>query len=124
MPKNIIGIKRTENQRQLAELYSLAYAFLNFTYEDNFPTVNIEALACGAPVICYQTGGATEMLSDDNSIVLKQGDYQGVLKVLDKIDVLRNNKDIYMARIKEEYSSKRMTTQYKEIYKKLIEGRH
>ncbi len=121
LPNNVIGIKRTENQRQLAELYSLAYAFLNFTYEDNFPTVNIEALACGAPVICYQTGGATEMLSDDNSIVLKQGDYQGVLKVLDKIDVLRNNKDIYMARVKEEYSSKRMTTQYKEIYKKLIE---
>ena len=51
MPQNIKGIKRTENQRELAALYTIADVFFNPTYEDNFPTTNLEALACGTPVI-------------------------------------------------------------------------
>ena len=60
MPKNIRGIKRTENQRELAALYTIADVFFNPTYEDNFPTTNLEALACGTPVITYDTGGSPE----------------------------------------------------------------
>ena len=60
MPKNIRGIKRTENQMELAALYTIANVFFNPTYEDNFPTTNLEALACGTPVITYDTGGSPE----------------------------------------------------------------
>lgn len=60
MPQNIKGIKRTENQRELAALYTIADVFFNPTYEDNFPTTNLEALACGTPVITYDTGGSPE----------------------------------------------------------------
>lgn len=62
MPQNIKGIKRTENQRELAALYTIADVFFNPTYEDNFPTTNLEALACGTPVITYDTGGSPESL--------------------------------------------------------------
>ena len=57
MPQNIKGIKRTENQKELSALYTIADIFFNPTYEDNFPTTNLEALACGTPVITYDTGG-------------------------------------------------------------------
>lgn len=60
-PQNIILIYHTENQNELAEIYSAADCFINPTREDNFPTVNIEALACGIPVITYDTGGSSEI---------------------------------------------------------------
>lgn len=60
LPSNIIGIERTNSIRELAELYSAAYVFVNPTLEDNYPTTNIEAIACGTPVITFETGGSSE----------------------------------------------------------------
>ena len=64
LPNGIIGIARTESQQELAEYYSMADVFVNLTYLDTFPTVNLEALACGTPVITYRTGGSPEAISD------------------------------------------------------------
>lgn len=74
LPKGIIGIKRTESVDQLAELYSLADVFVNPTYVDNFPTTNIEALACGTPVVTYRTGGSPEAIDERTGLVIDQGD--------------------------------------------------
>lgn len=63
LPKNIIGINQTDSIDELVQLYSLAEVFLNPTYEDNYPTTNIEAIACGTPVITYKTGGSGESAS-------------------------------------------------------------
>ena len=53
-------ISRTNSAVELAEIYTAADVFLNLTYEDNYPTVNLEAQACGTPVITYDTGGSVE----------------------------------------------------------------
>lgn len=58
----IIAIRRTANQTELAELYTAADLFINPTREDTFPTVNIEALACGTPVLTFKTGGSSEII--------------------------------------------------------------
>lgn len=60
IPKNVIGIEHTSNVQELAQWYSCADVFLNLTYEDNYPTTNLEAIACGTPVITYNTGGSPE----------------------------------------------------------------
>lgn len=60
LPNRIIGIERTNSVQELAELYSVADVYLNPTYEDNYPTTNLEAIACGTPVITYRTGGSPE----------------------------------------------------------------
>lgn len=62
LPSGIIGKQRTSNVQELVELYSAADVFLNPTYEDNFPTTNLEAIACGTPVITYDTGGSPEAI--------------------------------------------------------------
>ena len=62
LPKNIVGITRTDNQEDLVKLYSISDLFVNPTLEDNYPTVNIEAIACGIPVITYNTGGCNEQI--------------------------------------------------------------
>ena len=72
VPKNIICIKRTKNQKELAEIYTAADVFVNFTYEDNYPTVNLEAQACNTPVITYKTGGSPESVPSEN--IAEQGD--------------------------------------------------
>lgn len=74
LPDGIIGIKRTESVDRLAELYSLADVFVNPTYVDNFPTTNIEALACGTPVVTYRTGGSPEAVDERTGGVVNQGD--------------------------------------------------
>lgn len=79
LPNNIISIHRTESQTQLAEIYSAADVLVNPTMEENFPTVNIESIACGTPVITYDTGGSAEMLNEHCGIVIKKGDYKSLL---------------------------------------------
>lgn len=74
LPENVISIHRTQNQRELAAIYSAADVFVNPTREDNFPTVNIEALACGTPVITFRTGGSPEMLDPSCGMVVLRDD--------------------------------------------------
>ena len=64
IPENVIAIKRTENQQQLAEIYTTADLFVNPTREDTYPTVNIEALACGTPILTFKTGGSPEIIDE------------------------------------------------------------
>lgn len=71
IPSDIIGIKRTENVAELADIYSSADVFLNPTLEDNFPTTNIEALACGTPVITFNIGGSPETIDDSCGCVVE-----------------------------------------------------
>lgn len=65
LPDNIISIHRTDNQQALAEIYAAADLFVNPTREDNYPTVNMEAIACGTPVVTFKTGGSPEMLDEN-----------------------------------------------------------
>lgn len=76
LPKNILGIKRTNSPRELATIYTAADVFFNPTYEDNYPTVNLEAEACGTRVVTYDTGGCRETIHSPESVVIPVGAYQ------------------------------------------------
>lgn len=80
LPKNVVGIARTENVHQLAELYAASDAFINPTWQDNYPTVNLEAIACGTPVVTYRTGGSIEAVMPETGIIVEQGDVKGLLE--------------------------------------------
>ncbi|MBQ8325014.1 MAG: glycosyltransferase [Clostridia bacterium] len=82
LPANILALARTNNPRELAEIYTAADVFFNPTYEDNYPTVNLEAQACGTPVITYRTDGAPETITDPRSIVVEQGDLDAACKCI------------------------------------------
>jgi glycosyltransferase involved in cell wall biosynthesis len=62
LPDGIISIHRTQNQKELVELYSAADVFVNPTREETYPTVNMEAIACGTPVVTFRTGGSPEIV--------------------------------------------------------------
>lgn len=85
LPKNIIGITRTNNAQELVGIYSTADVFVNPTLEDNFPTTNIEALACGTPVITFDTGGSGESVGDGCGRVVPRGNLNQLLDAIKDI---------------------------------------
>jgi len=74
----IKGIRRTDSIEDLASLYAGAEVFVNPTYLDNFPLVNIEALSCGTPVITYRTGGSHESIDEGTGCIVEQGDVRAL----------------------------------------------
>lgn len=85
----MILLARTESREQLAAIYSAASVFFNPTVEDNYPTVNLEAEACGTPVVTYDTGGCVETLADCRSSAVEG--FRGALSALTR---LKNSKGI------------------------------
>jgi len=85
LPLNIIGITHTNNIQELAEIYSSADVLVNPTLEDNFPTTNLESLACGTPVITFNTGGCVESIDSKTGIVVKEKDIKELLNQLLKV---------------------------------------
>ena len=85
LPKNIKGISKTENLQKLVELYSLADVFVNPTWEDNFPTTNLEAIACGTPVVTYKTGGSPEAIDHKTGIMVDRGNINALLTAINEI---------------------------------------
>lgn len=79
LPSGIIGIERTENITHLVHYYSEADVFINPTYQDTLPTVNIESLACGTPVVTYNTGGSADVISQDTGFVVERGNLNSML---------------------------------------------
>lgn len=85
LPTNIIGVARTESVEELAELYSNASVYVNPTYQDNYPTVNLEAIACGTPVITYKTGGSVESVPSEVGLIVEKGDIESLKAAILKI---------------------------------------
>ncbi len=87
LPNGMIGFKRTDSTERLAQFYSAADVFFNPTYEDNYPTTNLEAIACGTPVITYKTGGSPES-AELYGVAVEKGDLESVGRIIDNLGSL------------------------------------
>lgn len=92
LPKNILVISKTNNSKELAEIYSAADVFVNPTLEDTYPTTNLEAIACGTKVLTFDSGGASETISKADGIVIKKDNIKSLIEELLKIE--KNNSKI------------------------------
>ena len=122
LPTGIQGITRTESVDELAALYSTADVFVNPTYSDNYPTTNLEAMACGTPVITYRTGGSPEAVTKDTGFVVEQGD---VRALADAIMIVKSNgKEQYSVacrqRAEQYFDKDKCYQQYIDLYNALI----
>lgn len=117
--EGIRGMTRTDNIEQLVSLYQEADMFFNPTYEDNYPTTNLEALACGTPVCTYRTGGSIESVNEGNGFVVEKNELGEVKKIIE--ERLHSRKmglhlDIDRKRISKEY----MAEQYIKLYNDIL----
>lgn len=112
-PDNVTGIERTNNAQQLAHIYTTADVFVNPTYQDTYPTVNLEAQACGTPVLTYRTGGSPESVPAEQ--VVEKGDVQALCEA---VKGLQKGKVLEM-----DFSAEKAFTQYTELYRQKIHCR-
>ena len=87
LPSGIISVPKTNSAEELARIYSAADVFVNPTREDTFPTVNIEALACGTPVVTFNTGGSPEIVDQSCGSVVACNDTDELEKEIKRVCV-------------------------------------
>lgn len=82
---NMIGIERTNNVQELAEIYSGADVFFNASVEETFGLPTVEAIACGTPAIVYNATALPEIVNDNNGIVVEKNDVDRVWEAIKQI---------------------------------------
>ncbi len=119
LPSNIISIHKTQDANELAEIYSGADVFLNPTREDNFPTVNIEAMACGTIVVTSDVGGSAEMICEGSGFIVKNN-YSEYDRVIKNIYENYRTKKKNPYNLVEKYNMFFCYKQYVELYDEMI----
>lgn len=122
LPNGIRGITRTQNVQQLVELYNEADVLINPTYADTFPTVNLEALACGTPVITYRTGGSPEAIDGKTGIVVEQGNVNALANAIMWLKANPLSSADCRKRAEERFDKDKCFEEYVELYESLRKG--
>lgn len=120
LPKNIISIHRTKNQQELAQIYTAADLFVNPTREENYPTVNMESIACGTPVLTFRTGGSPEMLDETCGSVVECDDIDALITKIEQIDKLSPCKKSTYEVKAQKFSKYKMISAYLCLYKAIL----
>ncbi len=117
LPDNILSIHRTQNQQELAEIYTAADVFVNPTREENYPTVNMEAIACGTPVVTFKTGGSPEMLDETCGSVVECDDIDALEKEIIRICTEKPYSEEQCLKRAEEFDKAERFQEYIELYR-------
>lgn len=117
LPPDIISIPTVLDQTKMAQLYTAADVFVNPTREENYPTVNLEAIACGTPVVTFQTGGSPESVADGCGFVVSCDDVKKmadcIRKICEKKEYSREDLRIQA----EQFHQDKLYCKYIELYK-------
>lgn len=123
LPVGIRGITRTQNVQQLVELYNESDVLINPTYSDTFLTVNLEALACGTPVITYKTGGSPEAIDEKTGKVIDQGNVTALANAIMQMRETPLSSDNCRQRAAKFFDKDKCFEKYVELYAELVNGK-
>lgn len=119
--KNIINLGYVESKEELGLYYSASDALLNPTLEDNFPTVNIESLFFGKPIISFKTGGSPEIIGDYCGEIINKGNYEELKKAVENFNVTKfSQKKCYDRYLK--FTNEKMCLKYYDLFLNLTGG--
>lgn len=110
-----------KNRIELAKCFSSADVFVNVTKADSFPTVNIESIACGTPVITYDSGGSAEIVDRQTGEVVPYGNYEQLLQSIKRIQ--ENGKQSYSRKCRQRaellYNKNKTFLEYVKLYSQI-----
>ena len=122
LPDTILSINRTENQTELAKIYTAADVFVTPTREDTYPTVNMEAIACGTPVLTFRTGGSPDIIDSTCGSVVEVNDIDAMESEIVRIcNSLEYTKEKCLEKAKSFNMADRFE-EYVKLYEKELEG--
>lgn len=116
LPKGIIGIERTSNRNELVEAYSAADVFVNPTLEDNYPTTNLEAIACHTPVVTNDVGGCIETIDSNMGITVNC--YNEMLESINSI--LANKIKFNFNEVEDKTNKYKLFKNYIYLYERIV----
>ncbi len=119
LPDNIITIRRTANQQELAEIYTAADLFVNPTREEVFGLVNVEANACGTPVLTFDTGGSPECIDETSGSVVPCDDYESLKKEIIRICTTKPYSSEACVKRAQQFAEESRYQEYIELYKEI-----
>jgi glycosyltransferase involved in cell wall biosynthesis len=122
LPNGILGLERTNSVEELAKWYSATNVFVNLTYEDTYPTTNLEAISCGTPVVTYRTGGSPESVTPQTGRVVEQGNIEAVAKAIEEL--CAEDRDAMRTRCREyavaHFDKQECFKKYLDLYEEII----
>lgn len=123
LPKNVLCVGRTNSQEELAEYYSAADVFVTFSYQETFGKVSAEALACGTPVICYNSTACPELVGENCGVVVETDEKDGVFRAVNTVQ--KNGKaqytDACAAFARENFGRDKLTREYLSVYQQILD---
>lgn len=122
MPEGMVGIKKTDNLEELAELYSTPDIFVNGSFEETFGLVIAEAMACGTPVVVYNATACPEIVTDKTGFVVPVKDLGAIKSAIENYRTM--DSAIYMKNCVEyataHFDKNEKYKQYSRLYDELI----
>jgi glycosyltransferase involved in cell wall biosynthesis len=112
------------NSYDLRLLYSCADVYLSPSVQEAFGQTALESISCSTPVVCFGNTGVTDLIKHkETGYVAKQNNfddfYYGIKWVIKN---LKNKLDTNnLNDIKKKFSYERISTEYMDIYKKILE---
>lgn len=116
LPNNIFSIHRTYNQEELVKIYTAADVFVNPTLDDVFGLVNVEALACGTPVITYKTGGCTEIVNETCGSIIEKNNIEQLKNEIIRVCQEKPYKQKDCIKQSKKYDIEKVYKQYIDLY--------
>lgn len=118
--QNIIRIGPIFVQEELAKYYSMADVFLSPTTADNYPTVAMESISCGCPVIFFDAGGIKEIVGEEVGILVPKNDYEGIKNAVLSMYINPFSRETCIDYSKR-YDKEHMLQKYYDLYMSMIE---
>ena len=123
LPHNIIGVKRTNNQQELASLYTRANVICSFSLAETFGLTIIEGYACGTPAVVYDNTAPPSLISQETGFVVPNKDYEAAYEAIQKIR--RRGKMFYSGSciqlVREKYNNEICCNEYVRLYEELLQ---
>lgn len=122
-PKNVIGIRRTDNQRSLAALYTRADVVCSFSSAETFGLTIIEAYACGTPVVVYDNTALPSLVTPETGFVIPNKDFNAAYNAIQNIRKKgkAHYSDMCIKIAREKYSENKCYEQYFKLYNELLD---
>ena len=121
LPEGITGLPRTNGVEELVKWYCKADVFVNPSHADTFPTVNLEALACGTPIVTYSgTGGSAEAVDSNTGAVVPNGEVEQMAQQIAKLVAEGSKCDACRARAVELFDKEKRFEEYIALYDEIL----
>jgi len=124
LPFKVYELSTISSPAALAELYSLANVFLMPSIEDNLPNTVMESLACGTPVVAFNTGGLPEMVDHkQNGYLANYKSAEDLANGIFQIINSENEEQLLAAcrnKVLNSFTNSNVANQYLKIYKSLL----